>query len=214
MALGAIARWSTVVVYMAAIAVVSHQPNLTPPAGTSDWVWHVAEFAVLAALLLRAMTAPGWRVGARTAAAAILVSVVYAITDEIHQSFVPGRTASVKDVLADTAGAGLVVAAVLLFGYRRRRGDENVRSRIDVTLFGRKGCHLCDEAEAVLGAVASDYPIRIEKIDVDGDADLAKKYGETVPVVAINGRKWAKLRIDPAKLRRKLDSMTRETEDD
>ena len=211
MAVGTLTRWGPVVLYMAAIAALSHQPSLRPPAGTSDWIWHVGEYAVLSALLLRALAARTGRVGTGVAAAAMIISVAYGITDEVHQSFVPGRTASAKDVLADAAGAGLSVAAAL--GLAARQGARAPGSpRIEITLFGRRGCRLCDEALAAVSSVTADYPVTLEKVDIEADPDLERLYGDAIPVVAINGRMWGKFRIDPVKLRRKLDSMIRERE--
>jgi VanZ family protein len=74
---------------------------------------HLTEYAILAALLFRAIRRDrtGWNW--RWAAAAIAIAALYAATDEFHQSFVPGRTPSVWDVLLDTTGASL--AQVLFF---------------------------------------------------------------------------------------------------
>ena len=72
-------------------------------------VGHLAEYAILAALWFRALRSalrlePGW-----SAFAALGVSVAWAITDELHQAFVPSRTASPVDVVIDTTGALLAV---------------------------------------------------------------------------------------------------------
>lgn len=74
---------------------------------------HVTEYAILGALLFRAIRADrtGWT--ARWALAAIAIAALYAASDEWHQSFVATRTPSVWDVLLDTAGASL--AQVLFF---------------------------------------------------------------------------------------------------
>ena len=71
---------------------------------------HLAEYAILAAFLLRALRKSQERL-ARAAASAFILAVIYATFDELHQAFVPSRTASPYDVAIDTAGAlsGLVV---------------------------------------------------------------------------------------------------------
>ena len=76
----------------------------------------------------------------------MIISIAFGVSDEVHQSFVPGRTASFKDVMADAAGAGLAVAVALGFGYRQGPAER----QIEITVFGRSGCHLCEEAEAVI----------------------------------------------------------------
>src|SRR6266849_9381696 len=76
---------------------------------------HVAEYAILAALLWRALRSHGrgetrawsWR----QAGLALLLSALYAASDEFHQSFVKSREASVRDVALDTAGASLGLLA-------------------------------------------------------------------------------------------------------
>ena len=84
-------------------------------------VGHLSEYAVLALLVLRAarlslrQLVSGW--SWRAAGAALAISAAYAATDEIHQSFVPGRTASAADVGIDTAGA---VAALALAALRKK----------------------------------------------------------------------------------------------
>jgi VanZ family protein len=76
---------------------------------------HVAEYAILAALLWRALRSHErgesrlWRW--RQAGLALLLSVLYAASDEFHQSFVKSREASVRDVALDTAGASLGLLA-------------------------------------------------------------------------------------------------------
>ena len=65
---------------------------------------HLAEYAILAAFLLRAVRR-GQERFARATVTAFILAVVYAIFDEWHQAFVPSRTASPADVAIDTAGA-------------------------------------------------------------------------------------------------------------
>ena len=68
---------------------------------------HFSEYAILALLLLRALEStlrPGTH-GYKALGLALLIAAAYAATDEFHQSFVPGRTASVGDVLIDLTGA-------------------------------------------------------------------------------------------------------------
>ncbi|SDS37876.1 VanZ family protein [Opitutus sp. GAS368] len=78
---------------------------------------HLTEYAILALLLRQAI---GGR-GARPFVLALVIAAAYAATDEFHQSFVPGRTASAWDVLIDTAGA--LAALALAAGWRKSRGE-------------------------------------------------------------------------------------------
>jgi VanZ family protein len=74
---------------------------------------HVTEYLILAVLLVRALRQEGLR-GLRLTVAAVALGVAYAALDEMHQAFVPSRTASPADVLVDAigvaAGVGLAVA--------------------------------------------------------------------------------------------------------
>ena len=78
-----------------------------------DKVEHVTAYFLLALSYFNAGSAGGRRVGRAVAAGAWLAVVAFGISDEWHQSFVPGRSADVLDVLADAAGGALGVAAAL-----------------------------------------------------------------------------------------------------
>lgn len=84
---------------------------------------HATIYAVLAALCLRALAAGRWAgVTMRVAIVSVLLATTYGATDEVHQRFVPGRTADLLDLRADFAGS---VAAALLAvsgSWLRRRG--------------------------------------------------------------------------------------------
>lgn len=82
---------------------------------------HPAEYAVLAILVVRVVGAYAFRRGALLWITAMAITVVYGVTDELHQSFVPGRSPSLHDVGLDTLGAlgGLVVAAAIATVWRR-----------------------------------------------------------------------------------------------
>jgi len=86
---------------------------------------HFTEYAILALLTLRAVgPPPAPRQAAqalRMATVAFLVASAYAATDELHQVFVPGRTASLGDVLIDMSGASAAVSAATLWRWRRAR---------------------------------------------------------------------------------------------
>ena len=96
-----ISSWIPVVLWAAVIFTLSSVPDL----GTWDTILrklaHTAEYALLGALLYRAV---------RNAPAALLLASAYAVTDEIHQTFVSGRHGSPVDWLIDTAGAAIGVA--------------------------------------------------------------------------------------------------------
>jgi glutaredoxin len=56
-----------------------------------------------------------------------------------------------------------------------------------VVLYTRAGCHLCEDAEAVLRAALERAPFELTVVDVDADPALTDRYGLRVPVVAVDG---------------------------
>jgi VanZ family protein len=100
---------------MAAIFVLSSQRDLELPEGVSDLGAHFAGYALLGALVLRAVSGAAWSgVTLPAAARAWLISAIYGVTDEFHQQFVAGRWPSVSDWLADASGAAAAIAAIVL----------------------------------------------------------------------------------------------------
>ncbi|MBD2847550.1 VanZ family protein [Paenibacillus sp. IB182496] len=146
-------KWLLVVLAMGLIFMLSHQPASTSRelsdgfsraiASVLGWVapdasWdtrslnHIvrknAHFFIylgmgfVAMLALRSLRIRLWR----SAGLALLLCVLYAVADEVHQMFVPGRGAQVRDVLIDSAGASLGVGLYALGSrLRRRRGPKD-----------------------------------------------------------------------------------------
>jgi hypothetical protein len=73
-----------------------------------------------------------------------------------------------------------------------------------VVLYGKPECHLCDEMKAVVDEVGREIAFTLEVVDVNGDPALLERYGHEVPVLAIDGRKAFKVRVDARALRRRL----------
>jgi VanZ family protein len=111
--------WAPIVLWAAVIFAFSSVPSLSSGLGNWDLVLrkiaHLSEYAILGALLVRAIQRP---------AVAILAGGLYAASDEFHQHFVRGRHAAWYDVLIDTVGVTIgVLAWSRLFG----RGDRNAQ---------------------------------------------------------------------------------------
>jgi len=75
---------------------------------------------------------------------------------------------------------------------------------IDVVLYSKAGCHLCDEMKAVVLGVQREIPFALEVVDIGADPALEAAYGSQVPVLVIGGRKAFKYRVDAVSLRRRL----------
>ena len=125
--LGLIRVWGPAGALMAAIFLVSDAP--TPPSlpgSVSDVTAHAVAYAALGAAMLRGVAGAEWaRVDARGAVLAALLAAAYGLTDEFHQSFVPGRTPELRDAAADALGAAagvtLVWAWSIVLAVRARR---------------------------------------------------------------------------------------------
>ena len=75
---------------------------------------------------------------------------------------------------------------------------------IRVEIYSRPGCHLCDEAKAVIDSVRGRHHLEVHVVNVEDDPQLEARYGTEIPVVFINGKKTFKYRVDAAELERKL----------
>lgn len=106
-----LSHWLPVVLWAAVIFALSSIPSLSSGLGTWDLVLrkgaHITEYAILAFLLARALT---------RALPAFALGMLYAVSDEVHQSFVRGRHAAPLDVAIDSVG--LLIGVTV---WRRRR---------------------------------------------------------------------------------------------
>jgi len=75
---------------------------------------------------------------------------------------------------------------------------------LEVTLYSRPGCHLCEDAKAVIAPVLREFGATLREVNIDGDAALTERYAWEIPVLFIGGHKAAKHRVDVAQFRRQL----------
>jgi Glutaredoxin-like domain (DUF836) len=75
-----------------------------------------------------------------------------------------------------------------------------------ITLLSRPGCHLCDEARAVIASVADDLGVAWSERDISESEDDLRNYGEMIPVTLIDGVQHDFWRVDERRLRRALKS--------
>ncbi|HLJ69092.1 MAG TPA: glutaredoxin family protein [Chloroflexota bacterium] len=80
-----------------------------------------------------------------------------------------------------------------MFPFRRR-----VRQ---ITLYGKPGCHLCEDARALLANLARRYPMNVTEIDIRGDPALFREYDIRIPVIVIDGDRELEAPIDGKRLR-------------
>jgi glutaredoxin len=74
-----------------------------------------------------------------------------------------------------------------------------------LVLYSRPGCHLCDEARALLAGLLAEAPdVALEEVDIDSDDELLRRYLERIPVIELDGRIVSELVPEPAALRATL----------
>jgi hypothetical protein len=73
-----------------------------------------------------------------------------------------------------------------------------------VVIYGRPGCHLCDDAVAIIERVRARLPFTLEQRNIEADDGLFKRYLERIPVVQIDGEEVFELFVDEQQFERRL----------
>jgi glutaredoxin len=74
-----------------------------------------------------------------------------------------------------------------------------------VTVYSRIGCHLCEDAEAILKSLQRELTFGLEVIDIDKDPALVNLYSDQVPVIHIDGNHHDFYKVDPVRFRSSLE---------
>jgi glutaredoxin len=82
--------------------------------------------------------------------------------------------------------------------------DKAPAEPLEVTLYTRPGCHLCEEAKLLIAPLLAEFGARLREVNIDADPELHERYNLDVPVIFLADRKLAKHRIDPSQFRRQL----------
>jgi len=77
-----------------------------------------------------------------------------------------------------------------------------------VTLYGKPGCHLCDDARAALRDALAGREVAVREVDVTLDPVLERRYGERIPVLALDGEELFEYFVDGRALAERLDKVT------
>jgi glutaredoxin len=76
---------------------------------------------------------------------------------------------------------------------------------VSLVLYGRPGCHLCDDARAVLERIGHPF----DEVDIEADDELLARYLERIPVIALDGIELYDFFVNEAELRTRLDARVR-----
>ena len=74
-----------------------------------------------------------------------------------------------------------------------------------VTLYGKPGCHLCDDARTIVERVRSQRPFELQEVDVTLDPTMHREYGERIPVLVLDGVELFEFHVEEAVLMERLD---------
>ena len=77
-----------------------------------------------------------------------------------------------------------------------------------LTLYGKPGCHLCDDARVAVGEALAGRPVELREVDVSLDPQLHRRYGERIPVLELDGEELFEYFVDPVALRERLYTVT------
>ena len=77
----------------------------------------------------------------------------------------------------------------------------------EVVLYGKPGCHLCEDARAVVEAVRARRPFELTEVDITLDPATYARYGERIPVVSVGGNEAFEYFVDAEELEGLLDTV-------
>jgi glutaredoxin len=80
-------------------------------------------------------------------------------------------------------------------------------SMIEVLVYSKPDCHLCDEVKAQLKRLCASYPFELREANILDDIESFEKFKEEIPVVFINGRKAFKYRLDEMEFTRRMEAI-------
>ena len=81
---------------------------------------------------------------------------------------------------------------------------------LEVTLYTRPGCHLCEEAKAAIQPLLHEFGARLREVNIEEDRELIERYGWDIPVLFIGARKAAKHRVNLNVFRKALEEVRAE----
>jgi len=119
----------------------------------------------------------------------------------------PAEREAVLDAVADLAQRGLLREESADFYARTESGRLAVANPLEVTMYTRQGCHLCDEAKAAMAPLLLEFSAKLREVDIDDDPVLFERYTDDVPVIFIGGQLFAQHRIDQGLLRNRLEEI-------
>ena len=117
-----------------------------------------------------------------------------------------GEVAEWRPVAENLAACGWLRPASLPDTYTRtEEGRLAAAGPLDVTLYTRPECHLCEEAKGQIGPLLKRAGARLREVNIDADPELRARYNVDVPVIFLGARKVVKHGVNLEQFRRQLD---------
>jgi glutaredoxin len=117
----------------------------------------------------------------------------------------PAQREAVLDAVSELVKQGFLQPDTGSDFYRRSEdGRLALAGPRDVTMYMREGCHLCEEARAIMTPLLAEYRSKLHEVDIDDDPVLLDRYTNDVPVIFVGSRFFAQHRVDLTRLRQKL----------
>lgn len=76
-----------------------------------------------------------------------------------------------------------------------------------VTVYGKPGCHLCQEASRSAAEICAEFGAELVEVSILDDPELVDRYAEQIPVIHVNGQMHDYFRVNPARLRSALEAV-------
>lgn len=117
----------------------------------------------------------------------------------------PKQREAVLDAVSELAKRGMLREDESDFYQRTEDGRLSVASPLEITLYTREGCHLCDEARVAIAPLLREFGATLREVDIDDDPVLHDRYTNDVPVIFLGAQIVGQHRADLARLRKQLE---------
>jgi glutaredoxin len=115
---------------------------------------------------------------------------------ELAAGAAPDERAAVLDAVAELVSDGSLEESGGDFYRRKEPGRLRLSGPLDVTLYTRPGCHLCDTAKAAMAPLLAEFRAPLREVDINTDRQLREMYTNDVPVIFLGPRKVAEHFVD------------------
>lgn len=119
----------------------------------------------------------------------------------------PKKREAVLDAMAELVKTGMLREGESDFYSRTEDGRLAVVSPLEITLYAREGCHLCDEARVAITPLIREFGATLREVDIDDDPVLQDRYTNDVPVIFLGSQIVGQHRADLARLRKQLEHL-------